>query len=291
MTSRRNAPRRTMSRRTMLTDLGRSTLAVALVGVGVAACGDGDDTAGDDTAGDDTAGDDTAGDATAGGDEASGDGTATEGTSDEGGSAGSGSEVRWERANMGFVSAYVLVRDGEALIVDTGTGEDLSPIAGALEAAGVGWGDVSTVLVTHSHGDHAGGVAGVAAEAPDAVFLGAMPDLDSFRGQVDTAEAVADGDTTFGDLRVVATPGHTAGHVSAYHPGTGLLVVGDALVNGFQDAEGLGGSPEQFTADAAQAGRSVVALADLDVATILFGHGEPLTARASTRLRELADSL
>src|SRR6478609_1604933 len=41
------------------------------------------------------------------------------GSSDPPGGA-AGTTVTWERVNLGFVSAYVLVRRGEAAIVDTG---------------------------------------------------------------------------------------------------------------------------------------------------------------------------
>jgi len=36
--------------------------------------------------------------------------------------------VTWQRANLGFVSAYVLVRAGEAAIVDTGVAGSEGPI-------------------------------------------------------------------------------------------------------------------------------------------------------------------
>jgi glyoxylase-like metal-dependent hydrolase (beta-lactamase superfamily II) len=99
--------------------------------------------------------------------------------------------------------------------------------------------------------------------------------------------AAVDDDAEVLGLRLVATPGHTPGHISVYDPGTGLLVAGDALGN----TDGLTGSNPQFTADQAAAEESVRRLAALDVRRILFGHGDPLEQDAATALRDLAASL
>lgn len=279
-------PRR-LTRRTLLVDLGRSTLAVAVLGVATAACGD-----------DEPATDVADGEEGAAGDGGAGDGGATEdegaaAPADDGVDTGEAGELRWARASFGFVSAYVVVRDGEALLFDTGTG-GVGAVGDALAAAGVGWSDLSTVLVSHRHDDHVGGVEGVAAEAPDALFLAGVPDLDVFRDRVRRAEPVADGDRVM-DLRVVATPGHTEGHVCAFDPASGLLLAGDAIVNGVAiggtTGEGIEVSPPAFTADVTAATASVRTLATLPVDVILFGHGEPATENAGTQLVELAESV
>ena len=76
-----------------------------------------------------------------------------------------------------FVSAYVLARGGEAAVVDTGTAGSEGDIAAALERIGLGWDAVGHVIVTHLHGDHAGGLAAV---------LGAAPDATGYAGQEDS---------------------------------------------------------------------------------------------------------
>ena len=58
--------------------------------------------------------------------------------------------------NLGFVSAYILVRGGEAVIVDTGVAGSDDDIETALGGIGLGWADVGHVILTHKHGDHAG---------------------------------------------------------------------------------------------------------------------------------------
>lgn len=277
-------PRPVLTRRTLLADLGRITLGAVVLGTGVAACDDG--------------GSSGAPAATPAGRASDPAGMSDPaGTSDPAGMSdptGTGA-LSWERASFGFVSAYVLVRAGEVLVFDTGTSDGgIEPIVDALAAAGAGWGDVAHVLVSHDHGDHVGGIEAVMAEATMATAHAAGPDFASVQRRVDRAEEVADGDDLLG-LRVVATPGHTRGHVSAFDPGAGLLLTGDALVNGVQiggsSGEGIEVSPPDFTADAAAATASVGVLADLGPSTMLFGHGDPLTDGAADELSTYADSL
>ena len=45
--------------------------------------------------------------------------------------------------NLSFVSAYILVRGGEAAIVDTGVEGSADEIAGSLAKAGLTWATVS----------------------------------------------------------------------------------------------------------------------------------------------------
>lgn len=271
-----------VARRTFLADLGRATLGVVVLGPALAGCSDGGEPSDDPTTG-----------------AATEDGQARSTTTDDASSeAASGTAVdadggtRWERASYGFVSAYVVVRDGEALVFDTGTADGgTEPIADALAAAGVGWDAVGHVLVSHAHPDHVGGLDAVVSAAPDATVHGAMPDLDEFRDRVPGAQEVVDGDTVLG-LQVVATPGHTLGHVAAFEPVTGLLLAGDAIVNevaiGGTSGDGIEQSPPEFTADAQQAAASLGVLAELRPATILFGHGEPVTEDAADRLGAVA---
>jgi glyoxylase-like metal-dependent hydrolase (beta-lactamase superfamily II) len=187
----------------------------------------------------------------------------------------------WRRVNLSFVSAYLLVRGGEAAVVDLGTGGSADAIGAGLKAAGSGWDAVRHIVLTHKHPDHAGGLAGVAPLVSALLYAGEA----DVAGIVSERplKAVRGGDEVFG-LQIVATPGHTAGHVSVFDPSTGVLVAGDAL----RTTDGLAGSDPKYTADAAQAAASVRALAALPVQTILPGHGDPLTSGAAEALRKLA---
>lgn len=189
--------------------------------------------------------------------------------------------VEWQRVALGNFSAYLVMRAGEAAIVDTGIPGSAGAIEAALTAIGGSWDAVSNVFLTHLHPDHVGSIGAVLEAAPAArAFAGAadIPSIASPR----PITAVTDGERIF-DLTMIATPGHTEGHISVLDPAASVLVAGDALVN----TEGLSGSNPRFTADVEAAADSVRKLASFEFDTILFGHGDPITAGGSSRVAEL----
>ena len=188
----------------------------------------------------------------------------------------------WERVNLGFVSAYLLIRNGEAALVDTGEAGSEAAIESSLTSIGLGWSAVGHVIITHSHGDHSGGRIAVLERAAGATGYAGAEDIPAMGG-VDLT-AVGDGDRVF-DLDIVTTPGHTAGSVSVLDSASGVLVAGDAL----RTAEGRPTPPgAQFTADMAEALRSIVKLGGLTFETLLVGHGEPIESGAAALVAELA---
>ena len=189
----------------------------------------------------------------------------------------------WKRVNLSFVSAYLLVRGGEAAIVDLGTPGSAAAIEEGLKAAGSDWAAVKHVVLTHKHDDHAGSLGEVEPLVKASFYTGAA-DVAAL-GQT-FVKSVNDGDDVFG-LQIISTPGHTAGHISVFDPATGTLVAGDAL----RTTGGLVGPDPQYTEDPATAATSVRKLAGLDVRTILPGHGDPFTADAAAELKKLAASL
>jgi len=188
------------------------------------------------------------------------------------------------RIDMSSGFAFLLVRGEGVAVVDLGTDGAFPAIESGLKAAGRSWGQVRHIILTHQHDDHAGGLADVAPKVKAAIYAGEA-DLGGILSDK-PLKPVKDGDEVFG-LRIIGTPGHTLGHVSVYDPSTKTLVSGDALRN----SAGLAGSNPQYTADPDAAAASVRKLATLDIATILPGHGEPLTSNANDELRKLAASL
>jgi glyoxylase-like metal-dependent hydrolase (beta-lactamase superfamily II) len=189
------------------------------------------------------------------------------------------------RVNLGFVNAYVLIRGKEAAIVDTGTPNNASKIADVIRTAGLGWNAVHHVVLTHYHPDHIGSVGEVLAAASKATAYAGAADIPQIKSPR-PIKAVGDNDEVFG-LRVIATPGHTPGHVCVFDPAGSLLVLGDAMNN----LEKLSGPNPQYTADMGQAHQSVKKLAKLKFERAVFGHGEPIDKGASQAIAKLAGTL
>jgi glyoxylase-like metal-dependent hydrolase (beta-lactamase superfamily II) len=194
-----------------------------------------------------------------------------------------GSGLAFQRVDLGFVSAYILYRAGEAALVDTGVDGSGDAIENALTEAGLGWGMVGHVILTHEHPDHVGSIDAVLTRAPGAaVYAGAL-DIPNMNAAV-APSPVGDGDVVF-DLEIIETPGHTAGHISVLDREAGILVVGDAL-NG-EDGGVVGPNPG-FSDSMPAAIDSVRKLAGLTFEVALFGHGEPLLEGASAAVAALA---
>jgi glyoxylase-like metal-dependent hydrolase (beta-lactamase superfamily II) len=194
--------------------------------------------------------------------------------------------VQVTRVMMDFVSAYVLVRGKAAAIVDTGLANNGEKFGEVIRTAGLGWDAVGHVILTHYHRDHVGSMGEVLTAAPKAmVYAGAadIPKIESPR----PITAVGDGDDVFG-LQILATPGHTPGHICVYDPVGSLMVLGDAMVNmGGQ----LTGANAQYTADMDQANQSIKKVAALTFNKAFFGHGEPIEQGASAAVAKVAGAL
>ncbi|MFL5669514.1 MAG: MBL fold metallo-hydrolase [Chloroflexota bacterium] len=265
-----------LTRRAFLADLGRGSAAIAVLSI--VGCGQALSSA--------------ASGSSVGSSRPSG-ATASSGPSDPGSAsadpspvaspgASSGAGAAWTRVELGFVSAYILVRGGEAVVVDTGVAGSDDEIKAALADIGLAWSDVGHVILTHKHGDHAGSLVPVLTAATAATGYAGAEDLPAIVAPRPLT-AVADGAMVAG-LRIIATPGHTKGHISVLDETNGILVAGDALgtVGGT-----LAGSNPQFTEDAAAAKATVIKLGDLHFETLLVGHGDPIEGGASAQVKAL----
>jgi len=266
-----------VTRRTFIADLGRGSVALAVIAI--AGCGPALSSATSrSSSGPSASGTPRPPSPSS----ASGGGAASPSSASTSPASSPGAGFAWTRVNLGFVSAYILVHGGEAVIVDTGVAGSDDDIETALGSIGLGWDEVGHVILTHKHGDHAGSAEAVLAAATGATGYAGAEDLPNITAPRPLT-AVADGATVAG-LRIIATPGHTAGHVAVLDEAGGILVAGDALGT----ATGvLAGSNPQFTEDAAAAKATVAKLGGLHFETLLVGHGDPILTGASAQVAAL----
>jgi glyoxylase-like metal-dependent hydrolase (beta-lactamase superfamily II) len=205
------------------------------------------------------------------------------------------------------------------ILVDTGLPGKAGRLAQALRPMGSAVKEIRHVLVTHHHVDHTGSLAALCRETDATVYcspvdapivrgdrmppklnrakvsgrvLGpAIERLGPKRAEPHTIDhALADGETLpiAGGMRVIATPGHTAGHVSfLLDRDGGILVAGDAAgARGTKAGPPVGAIFGMATEDIAEAVRSFQKLATFDFEAALTGHGNPVRSGASDLFRE-----
>ncbi len=195
------------------------------------------------------------------------------------------------------MNCYLIQDDDGLTLVDSTTSSPADDVA--LIAKQVGK-ELRRIALTHAHGDHVGGVAGVRTRFPgvevsiserDARLLAGDKSLLQGEPQTDVKgyfvkvdwkpdRLLKPGDRV-GSLEVVASPGHTPGHVAFIDVRDGSLIAGDA----FQTRGGVAVSgvlrplfpfPAMATWNKQSALASAVALRGLQPSLLAVGHGDAL---------------
>ncbi len=200
-----------------------------------------------------------------------------------------------------FVNAYFVIEDDGVTLVDT-------TMKAAEQLIAAAPGHIRRIALTHGHGDHVGSLDMLKQRLPEVEVL--MPELDArihagerakTRGSWPKLETTPDvrlkeGDRV-GSLEVVATPGHTPGHVSFLDTRDRAVIAGD-VVTSYGRVETTSRLYWRFpfattaTWDKEQNLASAQKLRALEPTTLYVGHGpvvrDPLPAidRALGRAQE-----
>jgi glyoxylase-like metal-dependent hydrolase (beta-lactamase superfamily II) len=213
------------------------------------------------------------------------------------------------------ITASYLIRADRPCLVETGTAPSAPVVRNALAGLGIGPADLATVVVTHIHLDHAGGVGDIAAMYPAAQIVvherGARHLVDPSRLMASARMVYGDElDELFGALaptpsaRIRAVegtgridlgggrrldshyaPGHAKHHIGLVDSVSGDLYVGDAAGVYIQETADLRPAtpPPDFDLDTAL--ESLRTFAALRPARLLFSHYGPVEAVAETLQR------
>lgn len=207
-----------------------------------------------------------------------------------------------------LVSSFAFVDDDGVTLVDCGLRAGPRHLFAALRAIDRTPEDVTTIVLTHAHNDHTGGLArvlhasgaSVASHVDEADYVrrGREPQidggswlgrlynllpLDRFRGAAVDTE-LTDGDVipAAGGLRVLHTPGHTPGHISLLHQPTGVLITGDAISNLYH----LRYPPPFWCSNAPLSRETADRLGELDFEIAAFTHGPEIRHGARDAVRD-----
>ncbi len=194
-------------------------------------------------------------------------------------------------------NVFVLDGGDEAALIDAGGGLEPERIVAEIARDGIDINKVTSVLLTHAHGDHAAGSSYWREQYGMKVYCAeeARPwveEADEAKFSLDAARragiypadyvfpscpieaGLVEGDTiTVGDieLQVFETPGHARGHLSYWWPDERLLFSGDVVFPG-------GRISPQVTWDFSitELRDSIARVHDLQAQTLCAGHCGPL---------------
>lgn len=206
----------------------------------------------------------------------------------------------------GITAGYLVLADRPCL-VETGTAKSAPVVREALAEHGLGPEDLATVVVTHIHLDHAGGVGDIAAAYPGAEVV--VHELGA-RHLVDPSKLMASAQRVYGplmdevfgpllptpaervravgdfarvdlgrgrSLEVRHSPGHAKHHVALFDDSTGDLYVGDAAGIYVPEVDLLRPAtpPPDFDLDVALA--SLALFREMGPRRLLFSHYGPVS--------------
>jgi glyoxylase-like metal-dependent hydrolase (beta-lactamase superfamily II) len=221
-------------------------------------------------------------------------------------------EIDTRMAGFRGITAGYLIRSERPCLVETGTAPSAPVVRDALASLGVGPQDLATVVVTHIHLDHAGGVGDIAGMFPGARVVvhtkGARHLADPSRLMASARMVYGDAlDTLFGALAPTPaeridtveetgvvdlgggrrldshySPGHAKHHVGLLDSASGDLYVGDAAGVYLPETGDLRAATPPPDFDAGIALASLRLFGALRAERLLFSHYGPLGAVQQT---------
>ena len=222
----------------------------------------------------------------------------------------------WQKKGA-YVHAYLIEAPEGLLLIDTLYDTDAAQILSLIKHLGHGPQDIRHIIMTHAHRSHLGGLAllkslsGAPVYAhewesdlisgdraaqqvswrPQPAFRTYVYQLGNNLNLTRHPPASVDcfiheGDTV-GPLRVLATPGHSPGHLAFYWAERRALFTGDAVVNWPHFELGWPG----FLLNKRAHRQSLAKLAEIDADALCVGHGPPIAKDGASLMRRALTAL
>ena len=208
------------------------------------------------------------------------------------------------KIKLSLSNAY-LVKDKKSILIDTGSPNEADKILSAVKKAGVYVKDISLILHTHGHVDHAGSTAELkrrlgipsAIHKEDAFMLqtGTNGSVNAINFEAEIYKKIlvkpfeaSEPDivienvmslSDFGvDGKIIFTSGHTKGSISILF-GDNEMITGDVMMGGFMGGTFLASRPTHhyFYNDFDEIKASIKKIVSLKPSKMYVGHGGPLS--------------
>ncbi|KHL96631.1 metal-dependent hydrolase [Paenibacillus sp. IHB B 3415] len=209
-----------------------------------------------------------------------------------------------------YICPSLIVSGEELTLVDTGYPQFMPLIENAMLNQGYAPGNLKNIIITHYDDDHIGALYEFVEKYPSVTIIASevetpsisglmkserliqaeallveMPEEEQASGEefvqllknlrhVPVNQTVREGEYILdGKCQVLATPGHTSGHISLYFPALGTVITGDAAVN---EGSALAVANPQYCIDLENAEQSLNRLQALNAQSYYCYHGGKL---------------
>lgn len=206
-----------------------------------------------------------------------------------------------------WIFPSLIIEDDGITLVDTGYPGFIPLIEKEISKNGYSMKELKTIIITHYDDDHIGSLSDFKEKYPWIRIMASEKESKFISGEMKSErliqaeemlekipkeeiefgkwfvqqlknlkhvrvdETVNDGDLILYDqCQVIATPGHTSGHISLYFPSLSAVITGDAAVNEYQQ---LGVANPHFCLDLEKAHQSLMKLKNLKAVKYYCYHG------------------
>jgi glyoxylase-like metal-dependent hydrolase (beta-lactamase superfamily II) len=184
---------------------------------------------------------------------------------------------------VGLSSNVYVIHGEKATLIDAGVGDENNRLDLALQRLKLPVQKIEKVILTHNHPDHYGGLLTIQSISSPEIFA---HELDSYGLEELYPNAVKwlhDNEVLTASqrrLRVLHTPGHTAGSICLLDETNRVLFSGDTVF-----ADGFFGRTDLPTGNTSELVESLRSLSELDVESLLPGHERILVSDASSHIK------